>query len=131
MSVTAAWKSPRSRQREDWQRDATRELATGRTREAIHAYDRNDMVHEAQTREHARDDLIERWDRDRQASPDASRIILTQTNAEVRELNEAAREWMRDAGDLGEDVCVTVERGERSFAAGIASCSCKTSAGLA
>ena len=27
------------RQREDWQRDATRELATGRTGEAIHAYD--------------------------------------------------------------------------------------------
>src|SRR5690606_32090706 len=50
--------------------------------------------------------------------PDSSRIILTHTNAEVRELNEAARERMRDAGDLGEDVRVTVERGERSFAAG-------------
>ena len=106
------------RQREDWQRDATSDLATGRTRDAIHAYDRHDMVHEAQTREQARDDLIERWDRDRQASPDASRIILTHTNAEVRELNEAARDRMRDAGDLGEDVRMTVERGERSFASG-------------
>jgi ATP-dependent exoDNAse (exonuclease V) alpha subunit len=28
------------RQREDWQRDATRDLATGRTGDAIHAYDR-------------------------------------------------------------------------------------------
>jgi Ti-type conjugative transfer relaxase TraA len=106
------------RQREDWQRDATRDLATGRTGAAIHAYDRHDMVHEAQTREQARDDLIDRWDRDRQASPDSSRIILTHTNAEVRELNEAARDRMREAGDLGEDVRVTVERGERSFAAG-------------
>ena len=106
------------RQREDWQRDATRDLATGRTREAIHAYDRHDMVHEAQTREQARDDLIDRWDRDRRASPDASRIILTHTNAEVRELNEAARDRMRDAGDLGEDVRLKVERGERNFAAG-------------
>ncbi|ALC11514.1 Ti-type conjugative transfer relaxase TraA [Sphingopyxis sp. 113P3] len=106
------------RQREDWQRDATRDLATGRTREAIHAYDRHDMVHEAQTREQARDDLIDRWDRDRRASPDASRIILTDTNAEVRELNEAARDRMRDAGDLGEDVRLKVERGERNFAAG-------------
>lgn len=42
------------RQREDWQRDATRDLATGRTGAAIHAYDRHDMVHEAQTREQAR-----------------------------------------------------------------------------
>lgn len=106
------------RQREDWQRDATRDLATGRTRDAIHAYDRYDMVHEAQSREQARDDLIDRWDRDRQASPDRSRIILTHTNAEVRELNEAARERMREAADLGEDVHLKVERGARSFAAG-------------
>ncbi|WP_323718416.1 Ti-type conjugative transfer relaxase TraA [Paracoccus aminovorans] len=106
------------RQREDWQRDATRGLATGRIGDAIHAYDRHGMVHSTETREQARGDLIDRWDRERQASPDASRIILTHTNAEVRELNEAARDRMRDAGDLGEDVRVTVERGERSFAAG-------------
>ena len=106
------------RQREDWQRDATRDLATGRTGAAIHAYGSHGMVHEAPTREQARDDLIDRWDRDRQASPDSSRIILTHTNAEVRELNEAARDRMRDAGDLGEDVRITVERGERSFASG-------------
>ncbi|MBI5321592.1 Ti-type conjugative transfer relaxase TraA [Bradyrhizobium sp.] len=105
------------RQREDWQRDATRDLATGRTGAAIHAYDSHGMVHAAATREQARDDLIDRWDRDRQASPDRSRIILTHTSDEVRALNEGARERMRTAGDLGEDVRVTVERGERSFAA--------------
>ena len=76
------------------------------------------MVHEAQTREQARGDLIERWDRDRQASPDRSRIILTHTNDEVRALNEAARERMRAAGDLGDEVRVTVERGDRGFASG-------------
>jgi Ti-type conjugative transfer relaxase TraA len=106
------------RQREDWQRDATRDLATGRTGHAIHAYDTHDMVHEAASREQARDNLIDRWDRERQTSPDSSRIILTHTNAEVRELNEAARDRMREAGDLGEDVHVTVERGERDFAGG-------------
>jgi Ti-type conjugative transfer relaxase TraA len=104
------------RQREDWQRDATRDLATGRTGDAIHAYDAHDMVHEARTREQARGDLIDRWDRDRRASPDKSRIILTHTNDEVRALNEGARERMRTAGDLGEDVRVTVERGVRGFA---------------
>jgi len=116
------------RQREDWQRDATRDLATGRTGDALHAYDRHGMVHAAETREQARDDLIDRWDRDRQAPPDRSRIILTHTNDEVRALNEAARGRMREAGDLGDDVSLTVERGERSFAGGIASCSCRTSA---
>lgn len=106
------------RQREDWQRDATRELATGRTGDAIHAYDAHGMVHAAATREQARDGLIEGWDRERQASPDQSRIILTHTNDEVRALNEAARERMREAGDVGDDVRITVERGERSFASG-------------
>jgi Ti-type conjugative transfer relaxase TraA len=106
------------RQREDWQRDATRDLATGRSREAIHAYDRYGMVHVAETREYARQKLIERWDREQQASPDRSRIILTHTNAEVRALNEAARDRMRAAGALGEDVRLTVERGARSFASG-------------
>lgn len=93
------------RQREDWQRHPTRDLATARTGNAIRAYDAHDMVHEAQTREEARDDPIDRWDRDRQMAPHSSRIILTHTNAEVRELNEAARDGMREAGDLGEDAC--------------------------
>src|SRR5579872_5406650 len=105
-------------QREDWQRDATGYLATGRTGHALQAYRSRGMVHEAQTREQARGDLIERWDRDRQASPDRSQIILTHTNDEVRALNEAARERMRAAGDLGNDVRLTVERGARSFASG-------------
>jgi Ti-type conjugative transfer relaxase TraA len=106
------------RQRQDWQREATRDLATGRIREAIDASDRHSMVHAAETREEARGDLIDGWDRDRQASPDRSRIILTHTNAEVRELNEAARDRMREAGDLGDDIHLTVERGARNFASG-------------
>ena len=106
------------RQREDRQRDATRDLATGRTGNALEAYRSQGMVHEAATREQARGDLIERWDSDRQAAPKRSRIILTHTNDEVRALNEAARERMRVEGGLGDDVRLTVERGERRFASG-------------
>jgi Ti-type conjugative transfer relaxase TraA len=106
------------RQREDWQRDATRDLATGRTDNAIHVYEQHGMVHSAETRKQARSDLIDRWDRERQANPDASRIILTHTNAEVRELNEAARYRMREAGELDADVHVAAERGARTFAPG-------------
>jgi Ti-type conjugative transfer relaxase TraA len=106
------------RQREDWQRDATRDLATRRTGHALEAYRSHGMVHEAQTREQARRDLIERWDRDRQSAPGRSRIILTHSNDEVRALNEAARERMRAASDLGDEVRLTVERGERRFASG-------------
>ncbi|MFS0851467.1 Ti-type conjugative transfer relaxase TraA [Novosphingobium panipatense] len=106
------------RQREDWQKDATRALATGRTAEAIHAYATNGMVQAADTREQARAELVEGWDRQRQADPDKTRIILTHTNAEVRELNQEARERVRASGGLGEDVGVTVDRGRREFAPG-------------
>jgi Ti-type conjugative transfer relaxase TraA len=106
------------RQRLDWQRDATRDLANGKTGHALEAYRSHGMVHEARTREQARSDLIDRWDCDQQASPDRSRIILTHTNDEVRALNEGARERLRDAGNLGHEVRVTVERGERNFASG-------------
>ena len=106
------------RQHDGWQQDATRHLATGRTGQAIHAYVERGMVHLADTREAARSDLIERWDRDRQALPTDTRIILTHTNDEVRELNEAARGKMRVSGELGGDVLVKAERGERAFASG-------------
>ncbi|BAV66853.1 conjugal transfer protein TraA [Sphingobium sp. 22B] len=106
------------RQREDWQKDATRALATGRTADAIHAYESRGMVQAADTRETARAELVEGWDRQRQAEPDKTRIILTHTNAEVRALNEDARERVRASGELGEDVGVTVERGRRDFASG-------------
>lgn len=106
------------RQREDWQRLATRQLATARTGEALAAYRQHDALHAADTREAARADLIERWDRQRQQAPHASRIILTHTNDEVAALNQAARERLRAHGQLGDDVAILVEKGERQFAAG-------------
>src|SRR3546814_1633483 len=58
------------------------------------------MVHAAETREAARAELIDTWDAQRRADPDKTRIILTHTNAEVRDLNQAARDRLRDAGEL-------------------------------
>jgi Ti-type conjugative transfer relaxase TraA len=106
------------RQREDWQRAATRWLATERTAEAIAAYADHGAVHAATTRENARSELIDRWNRERAASPGATRIILTHTNDEVQALNKLARGRMHDAGDLAEEVTVGTARGSRPFARG-------------
>ena len=62
--------------------------------------------------------MIEHWDRDRVASPAATRIILTHTNDEVLAINIAARERLRAGGVLGDDVAIHTERGERRFATG-------------
>ncbi|HMQ20233.1 MAG TPA: Ti-type conjugative transfer relaxase TraA, partial [Sphingopyxis sp.] len=104
------------RQQEDWQREATRELATGRTGEAVGRYSEAGFVHAAETREAARAELVDAWDRDRRHYPDASRIILTHTNDEVRALNEEARDRLKASRGLGAEVAITVERGERMFA---------------
>lgn len=106
------------RQRDDWQREATRQLATGRTGQAIHSYAGRGMVHAADTRDEARRALVESWDRERTTTPDQGRIILAHTNDDVRELDGLARRKLRDAGELGDDVVVHAERGDRAFATG-------------
>jgi Ti-type conjugative transfer relaxase TraA len=106
------------RQHESWQREATKLLATGRTTEALEAYDREDRIHAAETREDARRELIERWDRDRQSELDRSRLILAHTNEDVRDLNSQARARLRARGELGADISVKTERGARDFAPG-------------
>ncbi len=106
------------RQRQDWQREATRELATGRTRDALDRYEAAGMVRGHETREAARSALVDGWDSVRQAKPEASQLMLAHTRADVAELNQLARGRMRDAGALGADQVVQTERGERAFAVG-------------
>jgi Ti-type conjugative transfer relaxase TraA len=106
------------RQLEDWQRDATKALATGRTVEAMEAYGNHDRIHAAETREDARRELIEHWDRDRLAEPDRSRLILAHTNDDVRDLNGQARARLKELSELGADATVRTERGVREFAPG-------------
>ncbi len=106
------------RQSEGWQRDATRQLATGRTAEALDAYNEAGHVHTAATREQARAALIGSWDRDRRDAPGGRRIVLAHTNEDVRLLNEAARGKLRESGELGDDVRLSVTRGTRAFASG-------------
>jgi len=106
------------RQREDWQRDATRALATGRTAEAIRSYEEAGHVHAAETREAARVDLIDRWDRARHEHPNETRMILTHTRDEVNELNALARDRLRQRHELGIEYRYETSRGERLFAQG-------------
>jgi hypothetical protein len=62
--------------------------------------------------------LVAAWDVERRAEPEQSRVILAYTRADVAELNQLARERLREAGELGPEQVVATERGERAFAAG-------------
>ncbi len=107
------------RQHEAWQRDATRELATGRTEAALDRYAVAGMVQAADTREAARAGLVAIWDAARRQRPEQSQVILAYTRDDVRDLNEKARAELRAAGELqSADQVVQTERGARAFAAG-------------
>jgi hypothetical protein len=123
------------RQQEEWQRQATRELATGRTRQALERYEGAGAVQTHATKEEARAALIAEWAEaikvpsatadgislegaERTAAPTQSRVILAYTRDDVAALNRLARERLREAGELGPEQAVQTERGERAMAAG-------------
>jgi len=106
------------RQREGWQREATRELATARTAEALGRYEAAGMVQGHATQEEARAALVAGWAAERRQSPGQSQVMLAYTRADVGELNRLAREQVRAAGGLGADQVVQTERGERAMARG-------------
>ena len=106
------------RQRQDWQREATRELATGRTDAALGRYAAAGSVHQAETLSEAKAALVAGWDAERRQRPEESRVMLASTRADVADLNVLARERLRASGALGADQAVQTERGERQLAAG-------------
>lgn len=90
------------RQREGWQQEATKALATGRTGEAISAYAHAGRIHGHDTKEDAASNLIKSWStglRENTSPPD---LILAPTRNDVAMLNGSAREAMQKAGRLGE-----------------------------
>ena len=106
------------RQRAAWQRQATQELATGRTAEALARYQAAGMVRGHQRLEDARAALVAGWAAARAARPAATHIILAHRRADVRDLNAGARAVRRRAGELGPDVALPTTEGTRPFAAG-------------
>lgn len=104
------------RQHIAWQREATVELATGKTVEAIARYSAHDHVHGYETQAVAKQGLVELWNDVRINQPDKTQIMLTYTRADVQELNEIARGLRQTQGELGTDHSLTTERGERLFA---------------
>jgi Ti-type conjugative transfer relaxase TraA len=99
------------RQRQAWQKEATQRLASGQTREALVAYEREQRVKAEPTRAQAREAMIMAWDRAGRDRPSESRLMLAYTRDDVQALNERARE-------LGTSEVIETARGSREFAAG-------------
>jgi Ti-type conjugative transfer relaxase TraA len=113
VELTEIW-----RQRVDWQKEATQDLAAGRTVEALGAYGHAGWIQAASTRSEAREALLAAWQQDGREHPRESRLMLTYTREDVRQLNARARELRGAAGELEPGEVIQTERGAREFAAG-------------
>ena len=104
------------RQRDDWQKDATKNLAEGNIKEALQAYDNYDLVHEYKTKRDAINSMLEEWQETRSNLPDKSQLLLAYTRSDVRELNKQARSIRKDNQELGDEKVISTNAGNKIFA---------------
>lgn len=104
------------RQRQQWMRDASLDLARGRTGEALSAYRHHGRLFGSELKAQAIDNLIADWNRD--YDPSKSTLILAHLRRDVRALNDMARAKLVERGLIEEGHAFRTEDGERRFAAG-------------
>lgn len=104
------------RQREQWMRDASMDLARGKVEDALKAYQSNGSLVSKPLLEETINEMIEDWAAD--YDPGRSMLMLAHRRADVAQLNELARSTLIDRGLLEEGHGFHTEEGERFFAAG-------------
>jgi conjugative relaxase-like TrwC/TraI family protein len=101
------------RHHHDLDREAAKRIREGEGREALSLYRSEERVTVAPDAEARREAMVRDWHEAFERGEDA--VMVAKQNAEVRRLNEIAREVRRQAGQLGAQ---EIEVGEAGFAAG-------------
>jgi Ti-type conjugative transfer relaxase TraA len=104
------------RQREDWMRKASLDLARGSIGEALAAYGTEGRVLGSELKAQAVEHLIADWNRD--YDPKKSMLMLAHLRRDVRMLNVLAREKLVERGILSEGHAFKTADGIRNFDAG-------------
>ncbi len=104
------------RQRDEWMRRASIDLARGQVAAAISAYDKQGMLRSEWTKDDAVRALIDDWNCD--YDPQKSSLILAHLRRDVRLLNELAREKLVQRGMVGDGFAFRTEDGARRFDVG-------------
>jgi Ti-type conjugative transfer relaxase TraA len=104
------------RQREQWMREASLNLARGRIGMAIDAYIANGRIVASQSKAEAVTNLIADWTRDYDQSK--TTLILAHLRRDVRMLNDLAREKLVERGIVDAGRAFKTADGARRFAAG-------------
>ncbi|NKN39080.1 Ti-type conjugative transfer relaxase TraA [Agrobacterium sp. a22-2] len=104
------------RQREDWMRKASLDLARGRVGEALAVYRSEGRVLGSELKAQAVEHLIADWNRD--YDPKKSMLMLAHLRRDVRLLNVLAREKLVESGILSEGHAFRTADGVRHFDTG-------------
>jgi len=104
------------RQRAQWMRDASLDLARGNVGKAVEAYRANGKMVGAELKADAVSSLIADWSCD--YDPTKSTLILAHLRRDVRMLNELARAKLIERGIIEPGSSFKTAQGDRSFAAG-------------
>ncbi len=104
------------RQREDWMRKASLDLARGNVEKALSAYGANVRITGERLKAEAVERLIADWNQDYDQSK--TTLILAHLRRDVRMLNVMAREKLVERGVVGEGKIFKTADGERRFDAG-------------
>lgn len=108
------------RQREDWQKQASKKLAAGKCHEALQTYDKHGAVSRGADKIEAIDRLAQTYRLDIAVNgDDTTRLALAHTRKDVHALNQAIRAALREDKDTEPlDYLYQTETGPRAFAAG-------------
>ncbi|MBB3237066.1 Ti-type conjugative transfer relaxase TraA [Phyllobacterium endophyticum] len=104
------------RQREQWMRDASLDLARGRVEEAVNSYQQRGRIFGSVVKRQAIETLIADWNRE--YDPTKTILILAHLRRDVRSLNSFAREKLVERGIVGEGHAFRTDDGLRRFDAG-------------
>ncbi|PWE52589.1 Ti-type conjugative transfer relaxase TraA [Metarhizobium album] len=104
------------RQRKQWMRDASLDLARGNVGKAVDAYRANGKVIGWDLKAEVVDNLIAAWDRD--YDPAKTSLILAHLRRDVHMLNQMARIRLVERGVLDEGTMFETADGDRNFAVG-------------
>jgi Ti-type conjugative transfer relaxase TraA len=104
------------RQKDQWMRDASMDLARGEIGKAIDAYRANDRIVGADLKAQAIEHLIADWSND--YDPAKTSLILAHLRRDVHLLNTAAREKLIERGIIETGSPFITADGERRFSAG-------------
>jgi Ti-type conjugative transfer relaxase TraA len=104
------------RQREEWMRAASLDLARGNIEKALDAYQDHGRVFGLDLKAEAVERLIDDWNRD--YDPTRSMLMLAHLRRDVRMLNEMARTKLVERGIIGEGFAFKTADGMRRFDAG-------------